>query len=344
VALQSTGAISLNDVHVELGGTTGTLVSLNDSDLRTLAGVSSGAISLQNFYGTSSVPPFDYTAANGAVDTNGPYYTLVSLASTGTVLASGTYNFVMVGRGGKGAGSASSIAFWTIQLNGTESWSFTTPTQTGSSYFTEWQIVGDNSTLVKVRHGTDRDPYPTAIGTMGSSSRLTNKAQRVGGAGVDIGFGVTADNNGRSGGGGSVDFFNLSDKTRLNGVQGDINGSTTVPSGGHIKESGNPASGTKWLTGFSDTDFEQAVGSYTHFTQAGHYNVSGSNGHSPFGGGGAASATSPSGSSIYINILPIGVGGYGGGGAFGRRDSQGSGPTEDSIGGPPALWYLRTGN
>jgi hypothetical protein len=248
----------------------------------------------------------------------------------------------MVGRGGNGAGSAGSIAFWTIQLNGSESWSFTTPSDRGSSYFSEWQIVGDNNTLVKARHGTDRSPNTTAIGTIGSSSRLTNKAQRIGGAGVDIGFGLTADNNGRSGGGGSVDFFNLSDKSRLNGIQGDINGSTTVPSGGHIKESGNPASGTKWLTGFADTDFEQAVGSYIHISSAGHYNVSGSNGHSPFGGGGAASATSSG--TVYINILNQGSGGYGGGGAFSRRQSQGTGPTEDHGGGPPALWYLRTGD
>ena len=344
MTLQTTGAISLNDLHIEVGGTTGTTVSLNDTDIRDLITTPSGAINLQSFYGASSIPPFDYTAADGAVPQNGPFYQVVSFATTGTVLSAGTYNFVMVGRGGSGAGSAASIAFWTIQLNGTESWSFTTPSQTGSSYFTEWQIVGDNTTLVKARHGTDRSPSTTAVGTMGSSSRLTNKAQRIGGAGVDIGFGLTADQRGRSGGGGSVDFFNLSDKSRLNGIQGDINGSTTVPSGGHIKESGNPASGTYWLTGLQDTDFEQAVGSYTHITQTGHYNVSGTNGHNPFGGGGAASATSPSGSSIWINITSVGVGGYGGGGAFGRRASQGVGATEDSVGGPPALWYLRTGN
>ena len=342
MALQSTGAISLNDVHVELGGTSGTLVSLNDSDVRTLAGISSGAISLQNFYGESSIPPFDYTAANGQVPTGGPYYTLVAIASTGTILASGTYNFVMVGRGGNGAGSAASIAFWTIQLNGTESWSFTTPSDRGSSYFTDWQIVGDNSTLVRARHGTDRSPNTTAIGTMGSSARLTNKAQRIGGAGVNIEYGIAMDNNGRAGGGGSVDFFNLSDKSRLNGVEGSTLGGTTVPSGGHIKESGNPASGTTWLTGFSDTDFEQAVGSYAYYAYTGHYNISGSNGHNPFGGGGAAVATSAS--NVYLNILNIGSAGYGGGGAFSRQQSASGGPVEDHAGGPPALWYLRTGN
>ena len=342
MALQTTGAISLNDLHIEVGGTTGTTVSLNDADIRDLITTPSGAINLQSFYGASSVVPFDYSLANGAVPQNGPYYQLVSSATTGTVLSAGTYNFVMVGRGGWGAGSAASIAFWTIQLNGTESWSFTTPSNRGSSYFTEWQIVGDSSTLVRARHGTDRSPNTTAVGTMGSSTRLTNKAQRIGGAGIDIQYGIAMDQNGRAGGGGSVDFFNLSDKSRLNGVQGSTLGGTTVPSGGHIKESGNPAFGTYWLTGLQDTDFERAVGSYGYYGTTGHYNIAGANGHNPFGGGGAAVATSAS--NVYLNILQIGHGGYGAGGAYSRQQSDSGGPVEEHFGGPPALWYLRTGN
>ena len=62
VTLQTTGAISLNDLHIEVGGTTGTTVSLNDTDIRDLITTPSGAINLQSFYGASSIPPFDYTA------------------------------------------------------------------------------------------------------------------------------------------------------------------------------------------------------------------------------------------------------------------------------------------
>ena len=54
MALQSSGAISLNDIHVELGATSSTTVSLNDSDVRSLAGVSSGAIDFADFYGASA--------------------------------------------------------------------------------------------------------------------------------------------------------------------------------------------------------------------------------------------------------------------------------------------------
>lgn len=57
--LQSSGAISLNDIHVEAGGTSGTTVSLNDSDIRSLGGVASGAIDFADFYGASNVSTFN---------------------------------------------------------------------------------------------------------------------------------------------------------------------------------------------------------------------------------------------------------------------------------------------
>ena len=34
MALQTSGPISLNDMHVEVGGTSGTLCSVNDADIR----------------------------------------------------------------------------------------------------------------------------------------------------------------------------------------------------------------------------------------------------------------------------------------------------------------------
>ena len=52
--LQTSGAISLNQIHVEAGGTSGTTVSLNDSDVRSLVGISSGAIDFADFYGASA--------------------------------------------------------------------------------------------------------------------------------------------------------------------------------------------------------------------------------------------------------------------------------------------------
>ena len=53
MALQTSGAISLNQIHIEAEGTSGTTVSLNDSDIRSLGGVASGAIDFADFYGAS---------------------------------------------------------------------------------------------------------------------------------------------------------------------------------------------------------------------------------------------------------------------------------------------------
>lgn len=55
MALQSSGAISLNDIHVEVGGSSGSQASLNDSDIRGLIGKASGAqSSFSEFYGASA--------------------------------------------------------------------------------------------------------------------------------------------------------------------------------------------------------------------------------------------------------------------------------------------------
>lgn len=55
MALQSSGQISLNEIHIEAGGTTGTEASINDSDIRGLISKSSGAaMNFAEWYGASS--------------------------------------------------------------------------------------------------------------------------------------------------------------------------------------------------------------------------------------------------------------------------------------------------
>jgi hypothetical protein len=49
--LSRTGAITLAEVNVELGLTSTTSVSLNQTDVRTLATIASGSISMSNLYG-----------------------------------------------------------------------------------------------------------------------------------------------------------------------------------------------------------------------------------------------------------------------------------------------------
>ena len=42
--IQTSGPISLNEIHVEAGGTTATTVSINDEDIRGLISKTSGAL------------------------------------------------------------------------------------------------------------------------------------------------------------------------------------------------------------------------------------------------------------------------------------------------------------
>ncbi len=58
MTLPSSGAISLNQIHIEAGGSSGTSASLNDADIRGLIGLSSGATNAFNaYYGVAASAP-----------------------------------------------------------------------------------------------------------------------------------------------------------------------------------------------------------------------------------------------------------------------------------------------
>lgn len=67
MALQTSGAISLNDIHVEAGGTTGTQASMNDTDIRgltaaagrTINSTAGGATDFSDYYGATSETELD---------------------------------------------------------------------------------------------------------------------------------------------------------------------------------------------------------------------------------------------------------------------------------------------
>jgi hypothetical protein len=80
MALQTSGQISLNDLHVEAGGTSGTQASINDSDIRALINKASGAQStFTGFYGASfsylntTMTIGSYTDPGGYSGTNSGY-------------------------------------------------------------------------------------------------------------------------------------------------------------------------------------------------------------------------------------------------------------------------------
>lgn len=54
MALQTSGQISLNDIHLEAGGTSGTQCTINDTDIRGLISSSQGSqVGFANYYGAS---------------------------------------------------------------------------------------------------------------------------------------------------------------------------------------------------------------------------------------------------------------------------------------------------
>ena len=145
MTLPVSGAISFNDINVELGVAGTTQASLGQSSYRTLAGVASGAISMSNFYGKSNRVSISYTfsanTANASLNlstisgyaagtsditvtiNSGIYLYATSTGNYGLNLSGGTTgdtltivnNGYIMGQGGKGRFHCIGIAY--IQYN-----------------------------------------------------------------------------------------------------------------------------------------------------------------------------------------------------------------------------------
>lgn len=88
MALQSSGQISINDIHLEVGGSSASEVAINDSDIRGLIGKSSGAqMAFNEWYGASS----SITATLRQGSTSSTSFTLSGLSSSATTLIAGVY-------------------------------------------------------------------------------------------------------------------------------------------------------------------------------------------------------------------------------------------------------------
>lgn len=114
MALQSSGSISLNEIHIEAGGSSGTQAGINDSDIRGLIGKSSGAqMSFSEWYGASAVTYMALGLA-GSYNTftsgdyryytwDGPQSLTISLNTIGNA-DNGRIYFKVWGAGGGGGG------------------------------------------------------------------------------------------------------------------------------------------------------------------------------------------------------------------------------------------------
>lgn len=106
--LQSSGQISLNEIHIEAGGTSGTACNINESDIRGLISASSGAaMDFADWYGASASQNFTtvksghargtYTGGRGATRygfTNG--YNAAAGVGTSTPPSGDLSNFSIV--------------------------------------------------------------------------------------------------------------------------------------------------------------------------------------------------------------------------------------------------------
>lgn len=79
MATPSSGAISLNDMHVEVGGSSGSECSINDADIRLIADKSSGATASWNdYYNRAADWSITMTVGDGTISSSDGYVTTVT--------------------------------------------------------------------------------------------------------------------------------------------------------------------------------------------------------------------------------------------------------------------------
>jgi hypothetical protein len=205
--LPSSGSqISLNQIHVEAGGSSGSQAALNDADIRAMIGKSSGASNaFSEYYGiTNSAPTATYIGRllttgngfpNGALTFNsgtkvvvvtlqlaGPSNTFVNFGSTAMTQACKIDN---AASGGVWAAAPTSAVYW-LQTSTSGSVSISGNGGSGRSVLHAWEITGYNSATP---HST-----ATAQNTNTSSfSKTISLSTKYNGC--TIGSGVTEDTN-----------------------------------------------------------------------------------------------------------------------------------------------------
>lgn len=103
MTLPSSGSISLNQMHIEVGGSSGSTVSINDSDIRALIGKGSGAtMSFSEWYGASSFTAetqLVITPANSGIKFSSPSFSTYTSGIVAGTLGSASDNVITLDQG-----------------------------------------------------------------------------------------------------------------------------------------------------------------------------------------------------------------------------------------------------
>lgn len=131
MALPSSGAITLNEIHIEAGGSSGSLATINDADIRALIGKADGAtMSFSEWYGASAGIAVTVTEGS-AIFTSAAYYgfreeqnpDVGSISPTSLTFDGKTHPvrdaYRRVNRSG-GTNDDSTSAFWFILYNASD--------------------------------------------------------------------------------------------------------------------------------------------------------------------------------------------------------------------------------
>lgn len=275
MALPTSGPLSLNQIHIEAGGTSGTTASLNDADIRALIGKASGAtMSFSEWYGASGSVTINLTIAANTNNYN------IQNSRGGTYVAGATTVNVTINSG--------------VTVGSTSTGTYAL--ETGSSWASGDVINIINNGTVKgkgANGGAGGDSYYDGTSVANNTSD-DGAAGTVGGNAFRAQFACTFTNNGSvygggGGGGGGGGWTGLvGAKTVTPTASGGGGGG-----GGAGVNAGSGGSGGVATSDFSPTLNNGTSGSAGTATAGGAGGASGNNG----GAGGAGGAGGGLGSS-----------------------------------------------
>jgi len=287
MALPTSGPISLNEIHIEAGGTSGTTASINDADIRALIGKASGAtMSFSEWYGASAAVTINLT-----IGANTNNYNIQN--SRGGTYVAGVTTVNLTINSGVTVGSTSTGTY---------------ALETGSSWASGDVINIINNGTVKGRGGNGGNGGSVVY----NSSVAAGAAGGVGGNAFRAQFATTFTNNGSVYGGGGGGGGGGSQYSFLSLKSGSVSSAYAGSGGGGGAGVNGGTGGTGGTASGADVNNQGANGSAGTAT-AGGAGGGGSNINGSAGGGlGANGVQGFSGALIQSPPQDAAAGGAGG--------------------------------